>query len=56
MQLKRSLGRIVPHLARHGARGVVIMDAPLRGTGESWKASQARWSSAEYDDPWPTRA
>jgi hypothetical protein len=56
MQLKQTLGRIGLHLPRHtGGKGVLIMEAPQSGSGESWKNSQARWS-AGYDDPWPTRA
>jgi hypothetical protein len=56
MQLKQTLGRIGQHLPRHnGGKGVLIMEAPQSGSGESWKNSQARWS-AGYDDPWPTRA
>ena len=57
MQLKQTLGRIGLHLPRHGGgKGVLIMEAPRTGSGESWKTSQARWSTSEYDDPWPTRA
>ena len=56
MQLKHTLGRIGRHLPRHSAKGVLIMEAPRTGNGESWKNSQARWSNAGYDDPWPTRA
>jgi len=56
MQLKQTLGRIGRHLPRHNAKGVLIMEAPRTGGGESWKSSQARWSNAGYDDPWPTRA
>ena len=57
MQLKQTLGRIGLHLPRHaGGNGVLIMEAPQSGSGESWKNSQARYSNAEYDDPWPTRA
>ena len=57
MQLKHALGRrLGRHLPSHGSgKGVLIMDAPRTGTGESWKNSQARWSDSEYDDPWPTR-
>jgi hypothetical protein len=56
MQLKQRLGRIALHLPGHGAKGVLILEAPQTGSGESWKSSQARWSNAGYDDPWPTRA
>jgi len=58
MQLKQTLGRIAHHLPRHGGGqgGVLIMDAPRSGHHESWTSSQARWSDADYDDPWPTRA
>jgi hypothetical protein len=56
MQLKHTLGRIGLHLPRHGGKGVLIMEAPHVGSGESWKSSQARWSNSSYDDPWPTRA
>jgi hypothetical protein len=56
MQLKQTLGRISRHLPRHSAKGVLILEAPQTGTGESWKTSQARWSNAGYNDPWPTRA
>ncbi len=56
MQLKHTLGRIGLHLPRHGGKGVLIMEAPHVGSGESWKSSQARWSNSGYDDPWPTRA
>jgi len=56
MQLKQTLGRIAQHLPRHGGKGVLIMEAPRTGSGESWKNSQARWSNSAYDDPWPTRA
>ncbi len=56
MQLKQTLGRIGLHLPRHSAKGVLIMDAPRTGNGESWKSSQARYSNAGYDDPWPSRA
>jgi hypothetical protein len=53
MQLKHTLGRIGLHLPRHSAKGVLIMEAPRTGSGESWKNSQARWSNSGYDDPWP---
>ena len=56
MQLKQTLGRIGIHLHHGGGKGVLIMDAPRTGSNESWKTSQARWSTSEYDDPWPTRA
>jgi hypothetical protein len=57
MQLKHTLSRIGLHLPRHTAgKGVLIMEAPRTGSGESWKNSQARWSNSDYDDPWPTRA
>ena len=56
MQLKTTLGRFGFHLPRHGGKGVVIMEAPRLGNPESWKHSQARWSTSDYDDPWPTRA
>ena len=57
MQLKHTLGRIGRHLPRHGGgHGVVLMDAPRSGSHESWASTQARWSSSDYDDPWPTRA
>jgi len=57
MQLKHTLSRIGFHLPRHTAgKGVLIMEAPRTGSGESWKNSQARWSNSGYDDPWPTRA
>lgn len=56
MQLKHKLGRIGLHLPRHSASGVLIMEAPRTGNAESWKNSQARYSNAEYDDPWPSRA
>jgi hypothetical protein len=57
MQLKHTLGRrLGRHLPHHGGgKGVLIMDAPRTGSSESWKNSQARWSTSEYDDPWPTR-
>ena len=54
MQLKQTLGRFGIH--RHGGgKGVLIMDAPVSGHEESWRTSQARWSTADYDDPWPVR-
>jgi hypothetical protein len=57
MQLKQTLGRIALHLPRHGGgKGVLIMEAPRTGRNESWSSSQARWSTSDYDDPWPTRA
>jgi hypothetical protein len=56
MQLKHTLGRIGLHRSRHTGKGVLIMEAPRTGAGESWKSSQARWTSSGYDDPWPTRA
>jgi len=57
MQLKHTLGRLGLHLPRHASgSGVLIMEAPRTGHGESWKHSQARYSTADYDDPWPTRA
>jgi hypothetical protein len=56
MQLKHTLGRIGLHLPRHATNGVLIMEAPRPGHGESWKNSQARWTNSGYDDPWPTRA
>jgi len=59
MQLKHTLGRIGLHLPRHGGGkggGVLMMDAPVSGHHESWTSSQARWSTSDYDDPWPTRA
>jgi hypothetical protein len=55
MQLKHTLGRIGLHLPRHSS-SVLIMEAPRTGNGESWKNSQARYSNASYDDPWPSRA
>jgi hypothetical protein len=56
MQLKHTLGRIGLHLPRHNAKGVLIMEAPRTGSAESRTSSQARWSNAGYDDPWPSRA
>jgi len=57
MQLKQTLGRFGLHLPRHGGgKGVLIMEAPRTGSAESWKHSQARYSTSDYDDPWPTRA
>jgi len=57
MQLKQTLGRFSRHLPRHGGgKGVLIMDAPVPGHHESWTSSQARWSTSDYDDPWPSRA
>lgn len=56
MQLKQTLGRMVPHRPRHHGNGVLIMEAPQARRNESWTTSQARWSNADYDDPWPTRA
>ncbi len=55
MQLKQTLGRIGLHLPRHNSKDILLMEAPRKGSGESWKSSQARYSNSAYDDPWPTR-
>jgi hypothetical protein len=56
MQLKEALGRIALHLPRHASnKEVVIMEAPRTGPTDAWKYTQARWSTSDYQDPWPTR-
>jgi len=56
MHVKETLGRLGRHIPRHGStKEVLIMEAPQARGSESWRYTQARWSSTDFDDPWPTR-